>query len=58
MIAGVFFGRLYSYDGSSWSEDRPAGNANKIWYACSISGNKMIAGVSGGRLWSGIGPEE
>jgi phage shock protein PspC (stress-responsive transcriptional regulator) len=51
MIAGVYGGRLYYYNGSSWSEQQPAGNANKNWYGVGISGDKMIAGVNGGRLY-------
>ena len=37
----------------TWSEEKPAGDANKDWYLVSISGDKMIAGVYGSRLYSG-----
>jgi hypothetical protein len=56
MIAGVNNGRLYYYNGSSWSETQPAGDTNKYWYSCSISGDKMIAGVDVGRLYTGSSP--
>ena len=33
------------------TEQKPAGDVNKVWYAISISGDKMLAGVDGGRLY-------
>ena len=34
-----------------WNETQPAGDTNKFWYCCSISGDKMIAGAYNGRLY-------
>ena len=42
MIAGVYQydGRLYTSSdyGVSWTERQPAGDADKAWYSCSVSG--------------------
>ena len=55
MLAVVYSGRLYYYDGSSWAEVQPAGNYSRNWYSCSIafdgSSVRMLAGVEGGRLY-------
>ena len=34
MLAGVYNGRLYYYNGSSWAEQQPAGDVNKNWIVC------------------------
>jgi hypothetical protein len=40
----------------NWTERRPAGDANKNWYGVSSDsdGSNLIAGVYGGRLYTGI----
>ena len=45
--------RLWYYNGSSWTEERPAGDANKTWYGCNISGDGkvLIAAAYGGRMY-------
>gem|GEM_PF-6950222 len=44
IVAAVYGGRLYYYNGSSWSEQQPAGNVDKDWQSVSISGDKIVAG--------------
>jgi len=53
-IAGIHYGRLYTYDGSSWTEQQPAGDVNKDWVSCGISsdGTKFIATEGSGRLYT------
>ena len=40
MLAGVYNGRLYTSSdyGVSWTERQPAGDADKGWRGCSVSG--------------------
>ena len=58
MLAGVYNGRLYYNNGSSWSEEQPAGDYNKYWYSCSIafvgSNVRMLACGYTTRLYSGF----
>ena len=35
----------------SWTEVQPAGNADKNWWGCSVSGTTIVAGVASGRLY-------
>jgi len=41
----------------AWEEQKPAGDANKNWDCCDVSGNKMVAGIDGGRLYYFDGTE-
>ena len=56
LIAGIFFGRLYTSDnnGVSWTERRPAGDSDKAWWcaASDSDGSHLIAGISNGRLYT------
>lgn len=45
-------GKVYYYNGSSWAD---TGLATTDWYSVSISGNRMIAGISSGRVWENNG---
>lgn len=55
LIAGVSDARLYisANSGGSWTETRPAGDANKNWITTSMNsdGSKLIAGATSGRLY-------
>lgn len=44
-------GRIYYYDGSSWSEEQPAGDTDKQWSGCDMDGGNMIACAIQGRLY-------
>ena len=51
MMVGCY-GRLYSYYDGTWTEEQPAGAADKNWVCCDINNDgAMIAGISGGRLY-------
>jgi hypothetical protein len=52
MIAGAKNGRLWSWYDGTWTEERPAGDANKAWQAVSITdAGDMLAGITGARLY-------
>jgi photosystem II stability/assembly factor-like uncharacterized protein len=56
LLAGILSGRLYTSSdyGNSWTERRPAGDANILWM-CAASdddGSNLIVGVVSGRLYT------
>ena len=55
LISAINGGRLWlsSNYAISWSETRPAGDVDKNWNCCAISGDgqKILAGISSGRLY-------
>jgi len=45
-------------DGKNWGEQRPAGDADAVWYSTAMSGlgEQVVAVVYGGRMWLGSLP--
>ena len=56
LMAGVFFGRLYTSDdgGVIWVERQPAGDTIAGWWCCASDsdGSNLIAGIFSGRLYT------
>ena len=53
-IACVEYGRIFVYDGESWTETQPIGDQGGDWRLLDMSadGTKFITGYYGGRLYT------
>ena len=51
MLAGEMGGRLWYFDGNSWTETRPIGDVNGNWFTVSLQNGKMTATETTGRVY-------
>jgi hypothetical protein len=50
-VLALILDRLWYYDGSSWTEQQPAGDVTANWNSLDIADGKMVACIYGGRLY-------